>query len=110
MGFEFHRNRLHEVTMNFAERVAYGTPLFKGWVYVVASLGLLLLALRMRAIDHPAVLALAGSSLMYTAASFLVGVDCAFRYNWWLVIATMTLLLLIVGAWVKNAGIIGNRR
>jgi hypothetical protein len=94
LGNPFQPSRLYRPLLKLHTKVAYGTPLFRGWIYlVVLGAALLLAALRRGPIP---VIVLAASGLLYGLTYLAVGSACPFRLHWWSVVAALTVLLVAV--------------
>lgn len=81
--------------------------LFHGWIYVANSLIVAFVALwhRKKFQDFKAIMYLLGSGLLYVAGAFLTTPAAEFRYLYWLVIASLfALSLLIRSIWLSKTG------
>jgi hypothetical protein len=96
MGIEFHRSALYDRALAVSTEAAYRTPLFRAWIYFCTVGVLLLVTLVLRRRDRLASLALGSSGLLYGLAYLGVGIDCAFRMNWWTIVAAMVLPMVML--------------
>lgn len=77
--------------------------LFRGFFWLLISVGLIYFALRSRMRgDMGAVLALSASGFLYTAGYFFYTPSSEFRYIWWTVISTVVALLLFISQQVSE--------
>jgi hypothetical protein len=71
------------------------SPFFRGFLWILACLALVYLALRLRLEgDLGAVFALSSSGLLYAAAYFFVAPSSEFRYLWWTVLSATASAIL----------------
>jgi hypothetical protein len=95
VGFEFSPMPLYRPVLRLSALVAYGTPLFRGWVYLLLASAVLLVALR---VGRPApVVVLTGSGLLYGLGYLAVGSACAFRLHWWTLVSALTAVIVLLG-------------
>lgn len=98
LGFEFRRTLRYDVALRLAALLAYGTPLFRAWIYLGAVALLSLRIARLPPGRRLAPAVLAASAGLYGAAYLVVGVDCAFRFGWWIVVAAALMACLVLGS------------
>jgi hypothetical protein len=93
-GLEFQRSPLYDRVTGWL--TATKGIFFRGWVFVLASIGMVLLAWRRR---RWSTVAVCGSGLCYVAPYLVFTTGSDFRYIWWMVVATLlgALLLLFEG-------------
>jgi hypothetical protein len=109
LGLEFYRSPLFNWVLAKSSIAAYDTPLFRGWIYLVASGVLLLVEVRARQTDLLPGLVLGSSSLLYGLSYLVASVGCEFRFHWWLVVASPILALVVFADRARRAGSTGNR-
>ena len=96
LDLTFRRTAVYDLVLKGSAVLAYGTPLFRGWIYYLAIVALLLLARRVSGADRAAFYALGASGLAYGLSYLVVGLDCAFRLNWWPIVAVAAMALLLI--------------
>lgn len=95
LGNPFQPSPLYRPLLKLHTMVAYGTPLFRGWIYLVFLLtALSISALRRGPIP---VVVLAASGLLYGLTYLAVGSACPFRLHWWSIVAALTVPLVAAG-------------
>jgi hypothetical protein len=94
LGLEFAPSGLNSRAMQVLGIANDRTPLFRGWVYVALTTGLLLLTLKLRPGDRLPGLVLGSSGLLYALSYLGVAVSCQFRMHWWTVVAAVVLVPL----------------
>jgi hypothetical protein len=76
--------------------LAYESPLYRGWLYLVL-IGLLLPATRwLQPGDVVPALVLGASGLVYGLTELVVSTSCDFRLHWWTVVAAVLLLGMVI--------------
>jgi hypothetical protein len=82
--------------------LAYETPLYRGWLYLVL-IGLLLPAARwLKQSNVASALVLGSSGLVYGLTELAVSTSCDFRLHWWTVVAAVLLLSMIIRSVALN--------
>ena len=74
---------------------AYRTPLFRAWIYLLISVGVLLIARRLTADPVPLVV-LGASAVLYELAYIVVSTASDFRFNWWSILAALVAVVMVV--------------
>ena len=86
------------------------SPLFRGFLYILACLALAYFSLRLRlAGDLGAVFALSSSGLLYASAYFFVAPSSDFRYLWWTVLAATVSAVLFALHLYEHRGLLRAR-
>lgn len=86
---------LYEPALRLFAAVAYGTPFFRGSVYLVLA-GVVAAVAAAR--GGQAGFVLAASGLLYGIAYLAIGSSCAFRLHWWSIVAALTAFVVTIGA------------
>jgi hypothetical protein len=96
LGLEFRGSPAYVRALRLATAAAYETPLFRGWLYLAAVPGLVVLALaRDPRTALPAVV-LGASALLYELGYLAVATACDFRMNWWAVLVALVLPVVAI--------------
>jgi hypothetical protein len=95
LGVAFAGPPLYQSALALHTAAAYRTPLFRGWIYLVLLAAAMTVVVWRRG-PVPA-LVLAASGLCFGLAYLIVSPACAFRYNWWTVVAALTTVPVLAG-------------
>ncbi len=93
-------NKWRDAIMNILSKIRF-TFVFRAWLYLGLGLFLLCLAMRFRQNMIPT-LVLFASGWIYIIPYYFIGLSCDFRYVWWLVLATLLMLLFIFSTPKEN--------
>jgi hypothetical protein len=105
LGNPFRPSPLYRPLLKLHTMAAYGTPLFRGWIYLVV-LAVALLIATLRRGPMPLVV-LSSSGLLYGLTYLAVGSACPFRLHWWCIVAALTAPLVAASRDAGTRGLHG---
>ena len=95
LGLEYAFTPLQRPAERVLAAFAYRTPMFRGWLYLALIAAVLLVA--GRGPGRTPLLVLGASGLLYGLAYFVVSTECAFRMNWWFIVAALVSVIVALG-------------
>jgi hypothetical protein len=95
LGLQFRPTPLFEPVQRISRFAADETPLFRPWIYLVATLVWLTAALTVARAETLAAAVVGSSALLYALGYVVTGTTCDFRMLWWPIVAATVLPLLL---------------
>jgi len=93
-GFRMPRTRANQIAMTYLQAVR-ASAIFQGWCYLLAIAVMLWAFMRSASATRVPALALGFGALAYEAPFFFVSTACDFRYNYFAVLSTLIMVVLL---------------
>lgn len=95
LGIDTRLTQRQERAQQLFVLAAYDTPLYRGWLYLLISIGVLVVGIR-RSSDPVPLVVLTSSAVLYELGYIVIGTAADFRFNWWPIVAALVAMAMVV--------------